>query len=87
MLFLGTTDIYSRQIPIFCQIHTQFQHGLTHGDALSLLLFNCALEYAIINAKEDKIALGFNGAHLLLTYAYDDNLLGEKIGALLEVSQ
>jgi hypothetical protein len=42
------------------------QNGLKQGDALSPLLFNFALEYAIKNIQESQVALKLNGTHQLM---------------------
>jgi hypothetical protein len=67
---------------------------LQHVDALSPLLFNFALEYSIWNVQENQVGLKLSGAHQLLGYADDMNLLGynkdaiKKItGTLIEASQ
>jgi hypothetical protein len=47
------------------------KNGLRKGDALSPLLFNCALDYAIRMAEVNNDGLKLNGAHQLLFYAGD----------------
>jgi hypothetical protein len=58
------------------------QNGLKQGDALSPLLFNSALEYAIRKAQENQVGLKLNGTHQLLPYADDVNLLGDTVGTI-----
>jgi hypothetical protein len=51
------------------------QHGLKQGDALSPLLFNFALEYAIRKIQENKVGQKLNRTHQSLIYADHVNLL------------
>jgi hypothetical protein len=54
-------------------------NGLKQGDALSSLLFDFAVEYAIRKVQENQVELKLNLTHNLLAYVDYVNLLGDSI--------
>jgi hypothetical protein len=58
------------------------QSGLKQEDALSPLLYNFALEYAIRKVQENQAGLKLNETHQLLAYADYMNLLGDNIDTI-----
>jgi len=74
------TEAYSR-IPVGKNLSDMFpnRNGLKQGDALSPLLFNFALQYAIRRVQVNQDGLKLNGTHQILAYADDVNILGGSV--------
>ena len=57
---------------------------MKQGDALSPMLFNFALEYAIRRVQINQDGLKLNGTRQLLAYVDDVNILGGSIHTVKE---
>jgi len=55
------------------------KNGLKQGDALSLMLFNFALEYVIRNIRVNQDGLQLNGTHQLLVYVDNFHIFGGSV--------
>jgi hypothetical protein len=58
------------------------QNGIKEGDALSPLVLNVVLEYAIRKVEGNQVGLKLNGTHQLLAYADDVNRLKDNINTI-----
>jgi hypothetical protein len=79
------TETYSR-VRVGKNVCDRFpiRNGLKQGDALSPMLFNFSLEYAIRRVQINQNGLKLNGTHQLLAYADGVNILGGSINTLKE---
>ena len=60
------------------------RNGLKEGDAFSPLLFNFALQCAIMGVQVKEDSLKLYGTHQLLVYANEVNIMGGSVYTLKE---
>ena len=82
---MSPTETYSR-VRVGGNVSDTFPitNGLNQGDALSQLLFNFALDYAIRRVQINQDGLKLNGTHQLLAYVDDVNILAGSVHILKE---
>ena len=82
---MSLTETYSR-VRMGKNVSDRFpiRNGFKQGDALSPMLFNFTLEYAIRRVQVNQDGLKRNGTHQLLAYLDDVNILGGSIHSLKE---
>ena len=83
LIKMSLTETYSR-VRVGKNVSDRFpiRNGLKQGDALTPILFNFALEYAIRRVQVNQDGLKLNGTHQLLAYADDVNILAGSIHTL-----
>jgi len=82
---MSLTETYSR-VRVGKNVSDKFaiRNGLKQGDALSPMLFNFALEYAIKRVQVNQDGLKRNGTYQLLVYTGEVNILGGNMRTLKE---
>jgi len=85
LIKMSLTETYSR-VRVGKNVSDRFpmKNGLKQGDALSPMLLNFALEYAMRRFQVIEDGLKLNGTHQLLAYVHDANILGGSIHTLKE---
>ena len=88
LIKLSLTETYSR-VRVGKNVSDRFpiRNSLKQGDALSPMLFNFALEYAIRSVQVNQDGLKLNSTHQLLAYADDVNILGGSIHTLRKMQK
>ena len=65
----------------------RIRNGMKQGDALSSLLFNFALEYAIRTVQVNQDGLKLNGTNQLPVYVDDVNILEGSVHTVKEIAE
>jgi hypothetical protein len=88
MKLVRLIEMCSNEVSIGKHLPDSFpiQNGLNQ-DALSPLLFNFGLKYAIRKVQENQVGLKLNGTHQLLAYADDVNLLRDNMDAIKKTTE
>ena len=76
LIKMCVTETYSR-VRVGKNLYDMFpiRNGWKQGDALSQLLFNFVVEYAISRVQVNQDGLKLNGTHQFLAYADEVNIL------------
>jgi len=76
---MSMTKIYGRvRVGKNLSDSSHTRNGFKQRDALSPMIFNFALEYAIRRVQVNRNGLKLNSTHQLLAYADDVNIVGKK---------
>jgi len=83
LIKMSLTETYS-SVRVGRNVPDRFpiRNVLKQGDALTSMLFNSALEYAIRRVQVNQDSLKLNGTYQLLAYANNVNILGGSIHTL-----
>jgi len=85
LIKMSLTETYSR-VRVGKNVPNRFpiRNGLKQEDALTPMLFNFALDYAIRRVRANQDGLKLNGTYQFLAYADDVNILGGSIHTVKE---